>query len=40
MTAPTAAIDISISIEKGVLARAAHIARRAIGIRPISIAIK
>jgi hypothetical protein len=35
-TAPTAAIDISISIEKGVLARAVDIALRAVGIRPIS----
>jgi uncharacterized membrane-anchored protein len=40
ITAPTAAIDASTSIEKGVLARATDIARRAIGIRPISIAIK
>ena len=37
-TAPTAAIDISISIENGGPARAAEIARRPIGMRPTSIA--
>ncbi|MCY1183532.1 hypothetical protein D9M73_241630 [compost metagenome] len=39
-TAPTAAIVISISIENGVPALAAEIARLAIGIRPTSIASK
>jgi hypothetical protein len=38
-TAPTAAMVISISIEKGVPKRAARIARRAIGRRPTSMAI-
>ncbi|MNI49492.1 hypothetical protein D3C73_1041040 [compost metagenome] len=38
ITAPTAAIVISISIENGVPAKAAMIARRAIGTRPNSIA--
>ncbi|MCY1183416.1 hypothetical protein D9M73_240350 [compost metagenome] len=37
-TAPTAAIVISISIEKGVPAIAAMMARRAIGTSPTSIA--
>ena len=38
ITAPTAAIVISISIEKGVPASAAMTARLAIGTRPTSIA--
>ena len=38
MTAPTAAMVISISIENGVPASAAATARRAIGTRPTSIA--
>lgn len=38
MTAPTAAIVISISIENGVPEKAAMMARRAIGTSPISMA--